>query len=494
MSQRQDLQQLIQDKLGNYAFIVVSNRQPYQHVFRNGQLHFQRNLGGVVTALDPVMQACGGLWVAAGNTESDIRAPKGQSVIRVPQEQPSYTLKRIWLTKKEIEAYYYGYANDALWPLCHTAFERPIFRQQDWETYCAVNRKFAEAIVEEIGDRQAFVWIQDYHLCMLPLYLRQMRPGQLILAHFWHVPWPSYEAFRICPQKEEILAGLLANDLLGFHVNYHCNNFIDVVDRMIESKIDRERLSVIRGTHETLVRPFPISVDFEHIDQLAVNLQTENPDIDVLGETRLEGMKIFLGIDRIDFTKGIPERLVAFDRMLEKHPELKEKVVLLQMGAISRIHLPRYKHINDEINMLVEQVNWKHSTERWKPIVFLRRQFAFKELLALYLKADVCIVSSLHDGMNLVAKEFISSRHDGRGVLVLSQFTGAARELKEAVTVNPYDTDQFGEELYKALVMPVAEQERRMAKLRKVVEENNIFFWAKTFISELLKFEFQEQS
>lgn len=489
---KKDLQQLVKDKLGDYLFIVVSNRQPYVHIFKKGKVECQRGAGGVVTALDPVMQACNGIWVAFGNGDADRKVTDNQGKIKVPQENPSYTLKRVWLTKEEEDGYYYGYSNEALWPLCHMSFNRPSFRKEDWDYYVKVNEKFARAVVSEIGNRKAFVWIQDYHLCLLPRFLKEMAPNQLIVAHFWHIPWPSHEVFRICPQKKEILNGLLANDLLGFHITYHCNNFLDVIDREIESKIDRERNSITRLGHETLVRPYPISVDFHGINEISNSPDIQDFQKNLIDEFGLSDLKVVLGLDRIDYTKGIPERLLAVDNLLEKHPELKGKIVFLQMGELSRIHIQKYKELNDEINKLVEEINWKHATDGWDPIILVRRHLSFKELLAFYRIGDVLVVSSLHDGMNLVAKEFISSRSDGKGMVVLSQFVGASRELTDAVFVNPYDCNQFSDSLYLALTMSEEERSKRMSKMRQVVENNNIFRWAGKIISELLRFEFKE--
>ena len=489
---RADLQKLIKEQMGDYQFVVVSNRQPYVHVFRKARVECQRGAGGVISALDPVMQTCNGLWVVFGSGDADRKVTDASGKIKVPPDDPSYTLKRVWLTKEEEKGYYYGYSNEALWPLCHMAFQRPVFRLEDWEYYRRVNEKFAHAIIDEIGGNKAFVWIQDYHLTLLPKYLKELAPNQLIVAHFWHIPWPNHEVFRICPQKREILEGLLANDLLGFHIVYHCNNFLDCVDKELESKIDRERFSVIRSEHETLLRFYPISVDFAGLSKAAGTPEVAQKKEELCEEYALTGLKVMLGLDRIDYTKGIPERLLAVDRLLENHPELIEKVVFLQMGEISRLHIPRYKAINDEINSLVEDINWKHSTDEWNPIILVRRHLSFPELLAFYQLGSVAVVSSLHDGMNLVAKEFISSRTDGKGSIVLSQFTGAARELEDAILINPYDRMQFSEGLYEALHLPEEEQKHRMGRMRQVVERNNIFRWAGKNLSELLKLEFHE--
>jgi len=489
---KEDLQKLIKDKMSDYKFIVVSNRQPYAHIFKKGKITYQRGVGGVVTALDPIMQACNGTWVAYGNEEADHLVTDKQGRVKVPPDNPTYTLKRVKLTKEEEGGYYYGFSNEALWPLSHMAFQRPIFRNKDWELYSKVNKKFADAVLEEIGDGKAFIFIQDFHLALLPKFLKEAAASRVIIAHFWHIPWPHYETFRICPQKHEILEGLLANDLLGFHIRYHRDNFIDVIDREIESKIDRERFTITKGDHATMVRPYPISVDFDGINKIAASAETKKAMEHFKEEYDLEGKKVLLSIDRIDYTKGIPERLMAIDRFLDKYPEFKGKFVFLQMGQMTRIHLSKYKRLNDRINALVADINWKHYTDGWEPLTFVRTHLSLKEILALYRIGDICVVSSLHDGMNLVAKEFVSSRIDKKGVLMLSQFTGAARELQGAVLINPYDIEQFSEAIYSAFSLSEKEQEKRMKKMRQAVRNSNIYRWAGKIFSELLKFEFKE--
>ena len=387
------LQKLIEERMSEYKFIVVSNRQPYIHVFKKGKIDCMRGAGGVITALDPVMQACHGSWVAFGDGDADRKVADRDGKLKVPPDNPSYTLKRVWLSKEEVDGHYYGYSNTAIWPLCHMAFQRPSFRQEDWEYYKKVNKKFAKAVLEEVGKDKAFVWIQDYHLALLPKFLKEVAASRLVVAHFWHIPWPNYEAFRICPQGTEILKGLLANDLLGFHIRYHCDNFLDCVDRMIECKIDRERFAISKANHETIIRPYPISVDFEGINRASQAPEVSAATESLRQEYALSGYKVLLGLDRIDYTKGIPERLLAIDRLLEKHPELKEKIIFLQMGEISRIHIPQYKELNDRINALVEEINWKHSTQDWKPIIMVRRHLSFSELLAFYRLGDLCLVS-----------------------------------------------------------------------------------------------------
>ncbi|MBU3912072.1 MAG: trehalose-6-phosphate synthase, partial [Candidatus Omnitrophica bacterium] len=394
--------------------------------------------------------------------------------------------------KEEEDGYYYGFANEALWPLSHIAYTRPQFEELDWRMYETVNRKFADVILKEVGNKKAFVWIQDYHMALLPKFLKEGVGNNIITAHFWHIPWPNPEVFRICPKRKEILEGLLANDLLGFHIRYHCENFIATVEKEIEARIDRERFSVIKGGHETLIRPFPIGVDYEYIERLAHSKEVKEYKDNLKEEFLLNYDFIMLGLDRIDYTKGIPERLRALDRFLEKNQEYKGKFIFIQMGRISRLHIPLYKNLNDEINALVEEINWKYSHEGWQPILFVRRHLSYPEVMAFCKLADICIVSPLHDGMNLVAKEYVSTRSDDSGVLVLSQFTGSARELDGAIMINPYDIEEFADKIKQAISMDKDEVRSRMIKMREQVSRNNVYRWAGKVLSELLKFEFTE--
>ncbi|NQT94814.1 MAG: trehalose-6-phosphate synthase [Candidatus Omnitrophica bacterium] len=466
---------------------MVSNREPYVHTIREGKIECSRPTGGAVTALDPVMRACGGIWVAYGSGNADKKVVDKKNHIMVPTEDPSYTLRRIWLTKEEEAGYYLGFSNRALWPLCHIAYTRPEFIGSDWDYYVSVNEKFADAVLEEVGKKQAFVWVQDYHLTLLPKMLKERRPD-LIVSHFWHIPWPNSEVFRICPKEKEVLEGLLANDILGFHIRYHCENFFDTVEKTLEARIDRERYSIIHQGHETLVRAFPISVDYNTLSERSDTPEVEKAMGELIDEYSLSNLDhLIFGLDRIDYTKGILERIRGIDKFLENNPEYKGKIAFIQMGDLSRIHLQQYKDLNDEINAVVEEINWKYSTEDWEPIIMVRRHLSFTDILAFYRLAKICVVSSLHDGMNIVAKEFISSRVDEDGVLLLSKFTGAARELPDAIYINPYDVDEFADKIKEAIEMPKAERKRRMIALRAIVEDRNIYKWAGTIISEFGK-------
>jgi len=489
---QQLLEKTIKDRMGDCLLVVVSQRQPYRHELKKGKPVCQREPGGLVTALNPVMQTAHGLWIASASTEYDRLAVDETGKVALPPQDPSYALRRIFLSKEELQAYYYGFCNEGLWPLCHVAYTRPVFRQADWEAYQQVNRKFADTILEEVGDRPAFVWIQDFHLCLVPKYLREAGKTNIITSMFWHIPWPNPEVFRICPQKHEILEGFLSCDLVGFHIKYHCDNFLATVDRELECRIDHENTSVFYQGRETLVRPFPVSVDFQDISKKASSAENAERVKRLREELNIGDRKLFLGVDRIDYTKGIPERLRAIDRFLEKNPEAKGKVVFLQLGQISRIHIQRYKNLNDEINALVEEINWKHSDGTWKPVELTRSYMDYEDILALYTTADICIVSSLHDGMNLVAKEYVACRTDESGCLLLSRFTGASRELGDALQINPFDTESFADEIARAFHMPREEQERRMRRMREGVSHQNIYRWVGKVLSQLLRFEFQE--
>ncbi|OGW75056.1 MAG: trehalose-6-phosphate synthase [Omnitrophica bacterium RBG_13_46_9] len=466
---------------------MASNREPYIHIYKEGKIEYIRPVGGAVTALDPVMKVCKGIWVAYGTGTADREVVDKSNEIKVPPENPKYTLRRIWLTKDEENGYYYGYSNKCIWPLFHMAYTRPVFNEVDWAYYKIVNQKFADTILEIVKKKEAFIWIQDYHLMLLSKLLKEKNKN-LITAHFLHIPWPNPEAFRICPQKIEILEGLLANDLLGFHIRYHCGNFMETVRLELEARVDLEKTSVTYGGHETLIRAFPISVDYDQISKEAESEEVKT-EMDRLRDEFSIDSKVFImvGLDRIDYTKGIIEKIKAVDRFLEKFPEYKGKVIFIQKGGLSRIHIDKYKELNDRINSLVEEVNWKHSTEKWRPIVFVRKHMTRREIVGLYKIADACLVSPLHDGMNLVCKEFIAAKNDLNGVLILSQFTGAARELNDAIFVNPYDRESFALAIKEAIDLPRKEKERRMKNLRTVVNENNIYKWAGKFLEELKK-------
>jgi len=479
------LKDLIRAKLGENALFVVSNREPYMHVVdeATGLEKCIRPASGVVTAIHPVLCACGGTWVAHGAGNADKKFVNSKDKLGVPPQDIRYILKRVWLNKEEEDGYYYGFSNEGLWPLCHNTHTRPVFRESDWQAYKKVNQKFADSVLEELPAKHPFVFIQDYHFTLLGKMIKEKRPDAII-ALFWHIPWPTPEAFSICPYRTEILEGMLGCDLIGFHVQNHCNNFLDTANRLLESRVDIEKFSIVRSEKETFIRAFPISVD-GHLNQNDKDADIKQEIDKIKKEFDLEGKIIGLGVDRIDYTKGIVERVLAIDRFLEKYPEYKKKFVFVQLAAPSRVHIKRYHDLMAEIDELIEKTNWKYSDSSWKPIIYLKKHFSLDEIGPFYKMADLCIVSSLHDGMNLVAKEYVASKNDLSGALILSQFTGAARELTDAIQVNPYSIEEFADSIKLALQMPPDEKTRYMEKMRKVISENNIYRWAGNIITEL---------
>ncbi len=487
------LHQLIGTRLRDYQFIVVANREPYVHRYTEARrIECVAPASGMVSALDPIMRACGGVWIAQGSGDADRKTADARGRIRVPPDDPSYTLRRLWLSKEQENGYYYGLANEGLWPLCHVAYTRPIFNPHHWRIYREVNELFAQAVVEEANGEPTFVFIQDYHFGLLPRMLKNAG-NNFIVAQFWHIPWPNEETFSTFPWKEELLDGLLGNDLLGFHLRSHCHNFLDLIERALEAKIDHENGEIIRGGKATAVRPFPISIDSEHHTATARSETVDRLMDRWRQQTGLGDERVGIGIDRIDYTKGIPERLRALDHFLEINPQYRERLVFIQIGVPSRIQVKAYKVLDDEIDGLVEEINWKWSTDTWRPIQYFKRSFSQPEMMALHRLADFCIVPSLHDGMNLVAKEFVASRFDDDGVLILSRFAGAVRELKDALLINPFSIEEMAEAIRQALEMPDEERHRRMQRMRAEVAGNNIFRWAGKIISALLKFDFSDE-
>jgi len=476
----------IRSRLGDGRLFVVSNREPYMHTRRGKFLEVSVPPSGLVTALEPVLCACDGTWIAHGSGDADMEAIDHHNRLRVPPEDPQYTLRRVWLTKEEEEGYYYGFANEGLWPLCHIAHTRPIFRANDWQHYQAVNHKFADALLEEMeGTTNPVVLVQDYHFALLPRLIKQKRHDARV-AIFWHIPWPNQEAFGICPWQRELVDGLLGADLIGFHIQSHCNNFLQTADRIVESRIDRERFSVQRHGHLTMVRPFPISVDF--VADAGGESAQEPAYVErsaLLKALGIEAAFVGVGVDRLDYTKGILERFLAIERFLEKYPRYQGQFTFIQIGAPSRSHIKRYHDLQAEVEAEADRINWRFRLDRWKPIVLLNWQHSHKEIQAYYRAADLCLVTSLHDGMNLVAKEFVAARSDERGVLILSCFTGAARELTDALQVNPYDIDQTAEAIHAALEMEPEEKQLRLQRMRKIVREHNVYHWAGTLIADL---------
>jgi len=471
------LRGLLHGELRGQEVIVVSNREPYIHVRHGSEIVVQRPASGLVTAVEPIMRACSGTCIAHGSGSADRDVVDTDDRVGVPLDHPAYQIRRVWLSPEEEAGYYYGFSNEGLWPLCHIAHVRPTFRTADWEQYRQVNQRFAMTVVEEAKSADPIVLVQDYHFALLPRMIREALPDATIVT-FWHIPWPNPEAFAICPWREELLDGLLGSSILGFHTQFHCNNFVDTVDRLLEARADRETFTVTYRGAPTAVNRYPISIDWPPLPNL-VSKPIEQCRQDIRRQHDLpDGHAIGAGIDRLDYTKGIEERLRAVERLLEIHPEWVGRFTFIQVAAPTRARIEEYQHYETRVRALVARINERFAGARHPPIIFKAAHHEPEQVYEYYRASDLCFVSSLHDGMNLVAKEFVSSRDDERGVLLLSQFTGVARELPEAIIVNPYDTDQCATALHMALTMPEGEQRARMRLMRGLIQEFNVYRWA----------------
>jgi trehalose-6-phosphate synthase len=509
----------VRERLGSGKLFVVSNREPYMHVRRGSETECVVPPSGLVTALEPVLRACDGTWIAHGSGSEDAAFVDAHDRLRVPPDEPRYTLRRVWLSSEEEAGYYEGFANEGLWPLCHIAHTRPIFRASDWSYYKQVNAKFAEVLIEEMRDTEhPVVFVQDYHFALLPQMIKKARPDARV-AIFWHIPWPNAEAFGICPWQAELVDGLLGADVIGFHIQSHCNNFLETVDRVLEARTDWEQFSIRRGGHLTLVRPFPISVAWdEHATDEAryrgerpgsnrrpvivkdSPIQADSgtpPEIEnssLHRELGIEGKQILLGVDRMDYTKGIVERLLAVEHLLDEHPWYLEKIVFVQIAAPSRTAIPSYAGLRVQVQETVERINRRYETSRWKPVILIERQCSHEEVGRYYRAADICLVTSLHDGMNLVAKEYLAARKDCDGVLILSRFTGAAQELRDALLVNPYDVEQVGDAIRIGLEMSPGERRLRMERMRHQVKEHNVYRWASNVLTDVCAVRLEDEA
>jgi trehalose-6-phosphate synthase len=473
------LKQFVEMRFGERPIYVVSNREPLSHVREGRSIVEVQPASGLVTALEPIMVACGGVWVAHGSGSAD--KVVGDRV-GLPTRDPTYTLRRVWLSEPEEAGYYYGFANEGLWPLCHIVHERPQFRADDWEQYRRVNQRFAETLAEEMEKvEHPIVLAQDYHFALLPQFVKQLRPDARV-ALFWHIPWPNFEAFGICPWQDEILLGLLGADLIGFHTQFHCNNFLETVERTIEGRIDWESFSVVRGRHITAVRPFPISVAPAEADtDLGADRAALRAELGVSAEW------LGVGVERVDYTKGLPERIRAIRRFFERWPEMRGRVVFAQIASPSRTQIPRYRALQEEVREAVRALNEDLGERGWEPIVYRERHHDHAEIRRWYRAADFCMVTSLHDGMNLVAKEYVAAQADDDAALILSRFTGASRELRDAWIVNPYDVEDMAGAIYQAITAPTTERRSRMRRMREHVREHNIYGWAGLLVAELAK-------
>ena len=474
----QALQQVVREQLEACPMMVVSNREPYIHnLDATGLPVVQVPASGMVTAIEPIMRACSGTWIAHGSGSADRLVVDRRDHVRVPPDDPSYDLRRVWLSPEEEEGYYYGFSNEGLWPLCHLAYVRPAFREDDWKHYVEVNKRFADVVADEANGSEPVVLIQDFHFALLPKLIRD-RGVKATIALFWHIPWPNAETFGVCPWKREILLHMLSADILGFHTRYHCQNFLATVDRLVECQIDQEHMTITHQGHVCRVKPYPISIEWPPRWLAHTPLQQE-ARLSVRRRWGIgEDVRIGVGVERWDFTKGILERFQAVETLFDKHPQWRGRLTFLQVAAPSRSKLPAYRALQEQTLSELERINSRFGTGDWKPIVMIGEHQEPAQVFELYRAADFCLVNSLHDGMNLVAKEFVAARDDEDGVLVLSEFTGAASELVEALLVNPFDVSETANAIVAALDMPRDERRKRMQLMRRTVSEANVYRWA----------------
>ena len=471
---RQDLHDSLPSRL-----IVVSNREPYVHKRSGLRVTIETPAGGLSSALDDVLKAARGTWIAWGSGSADRETVDGNSRLRVPPDDPCYTLRRVWLKSQVVENYYHGYANQVLWPLCHITLDRVTYRKSFWDHYERANRAFADATIDEAGD-DAVVWVQDYQLCLVPRFVRERSP-HLTLHHFWHIPWPDWSVFRICPQSRELLEALLANDLIGFQVPLFVRNFMDCVRESLDADIDHHRHTVTYRGHTTRLEAFPISVDFDKFNGLASSPHTVRAIGKIRRQHRLEKVLVGIGVDRLEYTKALLKRLQALELFFERYASFRQKFTFIQVCVPTRMREP-YLSYGKAVEEMIERINKRFRQGTWRPILSITTKVDHKDLASYYRMADLAVISSVYDGMNLVAKEYAACQVDGTGVLLLSELTGAAEELDGSLLVNPYDVEAFSDRIKQALTMPPDEKRTHMTSLRRTVREYDIRRW----VSEVL--------
>lgn len=476
------LARFIEKNLADRKLIIVSNREPYAHRKSGPAVKVEKPAGGLTSAMDDVLNITGGTWVAWGSGSADREAVDLDDRVAVPPDNPSYTLKRIWLTPGEVEHYYHGYSNQVLWPLCHITLDRVYFRKRFWEDYVRVNRAFAAAVLEEAQD-DALIWVHDYHLCLVPQQVREKLPGATI-AHFWHIPWPDWSVFRICPQSKLVLEGLLGNDLIGFQIPMFVRNFMDCVKECLDAEVDYHRQTVTYRGHVTALKACPISIDYEKFNAMASTRRTEAAIRDIRKKYGLAGYT-GIGVDRLEYTKALLKRLQALYLFFERYEKFRKKFTFIQIAVPTRMKEP-YLSYQKAVESYILKINEKFGTPGWRPIVYIDTKVEHKDLAAYYRMADVAVISSIYDGMNLVAKEYVASQVDRSGALILSEFAGAADELDGAILVNPYDVEEFSNSLRRALTMPKPERELRMDQLRHHVKEHDIYKWIRDVLHEIV--------
>ena len=444
----------------------------------DSEITIDRPTGGLTAGLDPVVSQSGGTWIAWGDGDADRAVTDENDCVGVPPDDESYTLRRIWLSEEAVDGYYYGYSNRVLWPTCHEFTELVEERSGDRDWYRKVNRRFADATVDHATDGSV-VWLQDYHLGLAAKMIREDVPDSVTIAQFWHIPWPQPSAFDSSPLGQELLEGLLGNDLLGFHIEEYCDAFLACVESFVPgATVEYGSQTVTHDQNETQVVATPMGVDAETYDHRSRALDGSRWESIRDRYDIPEGVAIGVGVDRLDYTKGIPGRLAAIERLLERHPSWCEKFTFIQKATPSRTDITAYADHGELVRHEVERINERFATESWRPIVYTEDFFSRADLCALYRRADTMIVSPLLDGMNLVAQEYVASSVDGDGTLVLSERAGVAELFGENVyTVDPTETDQFADSIDAALSAPELERHRQMTRLRALVFEHDLEWW-----------------
>ena len=466
------------DVLDGRELLVASNRKPYSFSRDDdGEVAVSKPAGGLTSALDPIVQQLSGTWVGWGSGDADFDVADERGRIGVPPEDPAYTIQCLHLNERELEGYYYGFSNQVLWPLCHSMPSRANFDGEFWRFYRQVNETFADALVECADTEDPVVWFQDYHLALAPRMVRERLPGAF-LTQFWHIPWPSWSTFQTCPQHRELLEGLLANDLLGFHDEAYTEAFCEcVAETFDDAAVDADAGVVTYNGHTTRVQSHPLGIDAEEFAGLAASEEAE-AFWSEFADTHDLGDKVAVGVDRLDYTKGILQRLDALERLWERHPERRGTFTYVQKASESRSRIDEYRELQRDVERRVGELNDRFGTDDWTPVVYVDDHYSRRELSALYRHADAALVSPLRDGMNLVAKEYVASQTDGDGVLVLSKFAGAVKSLgDDALVVNPNDVPEFATTIEAALSMPERTRRRRMESLRRRVESERNDEW-----------------
>ena len=462
---------------------MVSNREPYSHEKTKREIVCKKTVGGVVSALDPLMQKHGGAWIAWGSGSADFELCNSKNEVLVPEENPKYTLKRVALSKEEVTDYYEGFSNRVLWPLFHLFVEKMHPKEEYWDAYCKVNKKFARMAIDEINDKDDLIWIQDYHLSLVPRFIRDARPDAKI-AFFWHIPWPPWEVFGSLPQRNEVLEGLLNCDMIGFHTSSYVRNFMGCAVKKPDVKLDTKKRITTFQDNKTKIRYFPLGISYKDFASPAESKKITKK------AAKLKKMhndrNFILGIDRLDYTKGILDRIKAFELFLEQCPEYREKVVLVQIASPSRNKIEEYCTMKKEIDEAVGSINGRFGNDGWTPLMYFSRKISQQSLLAYYNAADVGLLTPLRDGMNLIAKEFTAAK-DESGVLILSEFAGAAEELNEALIVNPFDIQATAWAIKTAIEMPAEEKKQRFQSMKKKVREHDAEWWLNNFLEEWKK-------